>query len=470
MTTLATVAVVGRTVPAFDIIAPVLVVGAGGCGLCAALAASDAGADVLVLERDGVPRGSTAMSTGLIPAAGTAEQTAAGIDDSPERFSADIVAKTKGTADVAMAVHLSRESARTVSWLREDHGVDLSLLTDFLYPGHSAMRMYGMPNRSGEELMAALADAAERAGVVISAQATARTLFVDDEGRVLGVEVERPDGTTEAVGCDTCILASCGFGGDATLVADHLGDVANAVYHGHPGNRGDALRWGLALGAATADLSSYQGHGGLAAGHGIPILWPSIMEGGIQINRAGERFSDESAGYSEQAAKVLDQPDGVAWTIFDERVRKLMLSFEDYRLAEQAQAVRRADDATDVASIVGAPVAAVADTLNTVAGLAAAGAHDGFGRRFDPRHKLVAPYYVARVTGALFHTQGGLVVDEAARVLRPDGSALPNLFAGGGAARGVSGSGAAGYLAGNGLLCATTLGRLAGTAAARMTQ
>jgi fumarate reductase flavoprotein subunit len=93
-------------------------------------------------------------------------------------------------------------------------------------------------------------------------------------------------------------------------------------------------------------------------------------------------------------------------------------------------------------------------------------AHDPFGRDFTTQPALRAPYHAIKVTGALFHTQGGLAIDAGARVLRPDGSALPNLFAGGGAACGVSGSQVWGYLSGNGLLTAVNLGRLAGQSAA----
>ncbi|MDX2225081.1 MAG: FAD-binding protein, partial [Rhodospirillaceae bacterium] len=93
---------------------------------------------------------------------------------------------------------------------------------------------------------------------------------------------------------------------------------------------------------------------------------------------------------------------------------------------------------------------------------------DPFGRDFTKGKVLTPPFKAVKVSGALFHTQGGLVVDKDARVLRPDKRPLPNLFAGGGAARGISGPGNSGYLAGNGLLAATALGRLAGRAAARL--
>ena len=135
---------------------PVIIIGGGGAGLCAALAVRDNDTEVLVIERDGTPMGSTAMSTGLIPAAGTAEQIAAGIEDSPERFTNDILSKTKGRTDADIALRLARESADTVAWMRDTHAVPLSLVDGFLYPGHTAKRMYGTPNRSGTELMGAL--------------------------------------------------------------------------------------------------------------------------------------------------------------------------------------------------------------------------------------------------------------------------------------------------------------------------
>ncbi len=445
----------------------VLIVGGGGTGLCAALAASDGGAEALVLERDGGALGSTAMSTGLIPAAGTPEQANCGIDDSPARFVADIMAKTHGEADRVLAELLARESAETIAWLRDSHGAPLALMDGWLYPGHSAKRMYGTPHRTGGELMAALESAVVAAGVPILTRATVDRLYLDGS-RIAGVRAVRPDGSAEDIGCGALILACSGFGGNAKLVAQHIPAMAGATYHGHPGNRGDALAWGEALGAAVADIGAYQGHGGLAAGYGVPILWPLIMEGGFQVNVHGLRFSDESAGYSEQAAIVNAQPRQIAWSIFDRRCHELMLDFDDFQDALRAGAVLQAPDIPSLAAACKLPEAALAGTLAQVAACTRGEAEDEFGRDFAGKPVLAAPWYAAKVTGALFHTQGGLIVDDDARVLRSAGSVFPNLFAGGGAARGISGRGADGYLAGNGLLAATTLGKIAGRAAARL--
>lgn len=452
----------------FEISYPIIVVGGGACGMCAALAARDGGQDVLLLEQDKSPMGTTAMSTGLIPAAGTPDQKAQSIEDSPDIFAQDVQRKADNGADQAVVNRLAQESAETISWLQHKHNIPLSLVTGFTYPGHSAQRMYGSPNRHGGELMANLQRAAEDAGVDILTEALVDDLIVDAEQSVVGVRISRPDGAKEEIGCSALILACCGFAGNADMVAKYTPEMTNATFHGHPGNKGHAVRWGDALGADLADMSAYQGHGGLAHGYGIPILWPLIMEGGFQVNRNGERFSNESKGYSEQAVKVIAQPDNVAWSIFDQRLYDLMMDFEDFKEAVGANAIVEADSINNLATKLKLPIEELTTTINCVAACARGEAEDEFGRDFSKTPELDGQrYYAAKVTGALFHTQGGLVVDEDARVLRTGGKAFPNLFAGGGAARGISGAGASGYIAGNGLLTATGLGKIAGRVAVK---
>lgn len=450
----------------FELQVPIVIVGAGACGLSAALAARDLGVEVLLLERDPSPIGTTGMSTGLIPAAGTPEQTARGITDGPEIFAKDILRKSQYRADEKMVAALAETSAETVSWLRDDHGLPLTLVDGFTYPGHSVMRMYGSPNRSGTELMAGLQNAALGAGADLLTHATVRDLYVDDVQQVRGVSFERPDGQREDIGCEALVLACCGFAGNSELVQKYISEIAGGTFHGHPGNKGDAVTWGQALDARLGDMDAYQGHGGLAAGHGIPILWPIVMEGGFQVNKQGRRFSDESKGYSEQAVKVLAQPDQVAFTIFDERLHKLMLQFNDYQDALEAKAVVSAPTVEALAALLKIPADTFEQTFSDEQKAKAGGVCE-FGRDFQGKPSLTAPFYAAKVTGALFHTQGGLEIDSQARVLRQSGEAFSNLYAGGGAARGVSGAGASGYIAGNGLLTATSLGKIAGRSAAR---
>jgi fumarate reductase flavoprotein subunit len=270
------------------------------------------------------------------------------------------------------------------------------------------------------------------------------------------------------MGCGTLILACNGYGGAPDLVARHIPEMRHASYFGHAGNRGDAVSWGEALGAKLVHMSGYQGHGSLAHPHGILITWAVIMEGGFQINAKGERFSDESHGYSEQAAIVLAQTDGIAFDVFDERIAAIARQFEDFRQAEASGAVIEAATITEMAQRLHVPASALGETFAQVEDAKRSGGKDCFGRSFAGAPPLSPPFKAVRVTGALFHTQGGLAVDAEARVVSVSGDRLPNLFAAGGAAAGVSGSQASGYLSGNGLLTATVFGRIAGRHAASL--
>ena len=137
----------------FGVTIPVLIVGAGAGGLCAALAAKEAGAAPVVIERDAVPSGSTALSAGLIPAAGTRFQAAKGIADNPQTFAADIQRKAKNAADAEVVQAVTEAAGGLIEWLADSYGLPFDVVDNFNYPGHSAMRMHGLPSRSGAELI-----------------------------------------------------------------------------------------------------------------------------------------------------------------------------------------------------------------------------------------------------------------------------------------------------------------------------
>jgi fumarate reductase flavoprotein subunit len=453
----------------FDTHISVVVIGGGACGLTAALKAHDAGSDVVVLERDEGAAGSSAMSSGFIPAPGTRCQLGAGLakQDSVEIFAADILAKSKGTSDADLVRWSTQSIGPTLDWLESDHGLEWVLLDDFLYPGHARHRMHATPEKTGVGLMTRLTAAADAADIAMLTSAHVTELLTDGD-TVRGLVIDRPDGTTEEIGCDAVILACNGYGGNRELVARHIPQMAKAPYYGHVGNQGDAILWGQALNAEMKHLSGCQGHGSLAHPHGILITWALMMEGGVQVNTDGLRFSNEHQGYSEQSISVLAQPSAIAWSVFDERLYRFAQSFPDFQEADKAGAVRSAASLEELATAISTPFDALAATFDKVISFANGKKRDPFGRDFATKSPLEAPYYAVRVTGALFHTQGGLMINEDAHVLRRDGSDLPNLFAAGGAACGVSGPNIDGYLSGNGLLTAIAFGATAGQAAAKL--
>lgn len=442
----------------YDITCQTLIIGAGACGLIAALSAYEAGQNTLVIEADATPSGSTALSAGLIPAAGTAIQRTAGIDDSADLFARDIQAKAKDENDPRLVALLASHAAGVIDWLTETHGLPFSVVSDFDYPGHARRRMHSLPTRSGAELINALRSRCEALGIDIICQRRAQTLFTS-QGEVTGIRVSAPDKSHETIGCERLILACNGFGGNRDLVAQYMPDIEKGLWFGHDGNRGEAVLWADQLGAQTQHLGAYQGHGNVAHPHGILITWAVITEGGFQVNRAGHRFWNETQGYSEAARAVLAQPGGEAFAIFDARIAGIARQFQDFKDAEAVAAIKTSDTVEGLSAVLGLPEQALHDTLTHLP----LGQTDGFGRRFAET-PLAPPYYGVRVTGALFHTQGGLRVNNSAQVQKTNGSAFATLYAGGGAACGVSGRADSGYLSGNGLLAAVVLGRIAGQA------
>lgn len=441
---------------------PDLVVAGAGGGLAGAIRAAELGLRVLVVEASPhFARGNnTSMSTAMVPGAGSRWQRAAGIEDSPATFVADMMAKTKGGADPVLADALAGVSSRLVTWLADSVGLPIELAVEFPYPGHSQLRCHTIPRRRGDLLLEGLLTRAE-ALPNLDLLVPARLIDVEmSDKAVTGAVLEYPDGSTETVPARAVLLATNGYGAAPELVRAHIPEMAGATYHGSAESRGDALRIGAAHGADTAFLDAYQGHGALSTPHATLTGWATIMHGGVLVNANGRRFGDETRGYSEFGHEVVAQPGGTAVLVLDQRIHDACLVFGDFRQTVEAGALRWAEDAKGLAAEFGLDPDALTATLNDVHVLANGGGTDEWGRSYWEQ-PLGRPLAGVRVTGALFHTQGGLRVDAHARVRRRDGSAIAGLYASGGAAMGISGHGAAGYLAGNGLLPALGLAFLA---------
>jgi fumarate reductase flavoprotein subunit len=445
-----------------DATVEVLVAGAGAAGLSAALSAADRGLEVVVVEANASFRSSsnTAMSTSMVPAGGSLWQAEAGIDDSPCRFYDDIMAKTKGSADPVVAGALTSIAPKLVSWMADDIGVPFELVTEFRYPGHSVDRCLAVPDRSGRTLHRHLLTAVMENPKITLMNPMRLTSAEIDGSNGIRCWIQGPGSPDESVTARSVILATNGFAAREEMVSRYLPEIGSALYHGGDGSTGDALMIGEALGADVAFMDSYQGHGSVATPHGVIMTWAAVMQGAVLLNTNGERFGDETSGYSEYAVPVLGQPGGVAWVVLDGRIDQACSVFKDYQDLSEAGGVRWSDDVEALASTIGASVDVVERSLEEVRMVAEGTSADTFGRVFEGEI-LRPPYGSVKVTGALFHTQGGLRVDGDARVLA-GGTPIQGVYAAGGAAAGISGHGASGYLAGNGLLSALGLGYLAG--------
>ncbi len=451
----------------FEFSVPVLVVGGGACGCVAALAAHDAGAEVLLIEADARPMGSTGMSQGLICAAGTKAQAAHDIEDSAETYFEDIMAKSRGLADRGIAHALAFESGPTLDWMVEAHALPWELDTGFRPAfGNRTYRIHGWRGHGGQDMVDALHQRLGESGVDVMLRARLADVIADGEGRVLGAVIERPGGAMERIGCGALVLACGGFAANHAMIAAHIPDMAEARNNGHDGSHGTAVRIGEQLGGALGDMGSYQGYAMLTDPHGISVPPPVIVEGGVLVNRAGARFTNEAEDIAGMVHPVMAQDGRQVWVVFDEAIEAATSYIPEMQALQALNAAKRADSVAGLAEAIGVPEAVLSASLAEAAAARGEGRADQFGRVWGeeapPQGKLAA----FRVVGAIYHTQGGLQIDGHARVLRPDGTPLPNLFAGGGAARSVSGPSSWGYLPAMGLCTAVTLGRLAGETAA----
>jgi fumarate reductase flavoprotein subunit len=453
----------------WDIEVDILVVGAGGCGLVAALAAAELGAQVFIVEKEKAAGGNTSLSQAMVPAAGSRMQRELGIEDSARLMVDDILRKNDNESDPDLTLHIAGQSGRLVDWLEENMGISLELLTDFLYPGHSLHRIHANKTRKGKNLINDLLNAASRFdNISIAYNAPAvRLIARRSDSAVLGAEV-KIEGIGNNLACaKKVILALNGFGANREMLQKYIPQMSSAYYFGHEGNTGEGIKWGEALGAKLDCMGAYQAHGSVAHPHGTLLTWVAISLGGYQVNAQGHRFVNEYHGYSEHALDVLAQDGGVAFEIFDHRIYQVILDYEDFQQCIRMGAVKKFESIKALAQAFNIAETALAQTHETFQKAARGESADPFGRtEFGP--PLKPPFYGVKVTGALFHTQGGLKVDGSAKVVRDDGGTIANLYAGGGTAAGFSGkAGPSGYLSANGLMAALILGKIAGEDAAK---
>jgi fumarate reductase flavoprotein subunit len=348
-------------------------------------------------------------------------------------------------------------------------GIKLELLTDFLYPGHSLHRIHANKTRKGRNLIKELLNATSRfenISIAYNAPAT-RLIARRSDSAVLGAEMKIEGIGNNLARAKKVILALNGFGANRDMLQQYIPQMSSAYYFGHEGNTGEGIKWGEALGAKLEYMGAYQAHGSVAHPHGTLLTWVVISLGGYQVNSQGLRFINEYHGYSEHALDVLAQEDGVAFEIFDHRIYQAIFDYEDFQQCIRMGAVKKFEGIQALAKAFNIPETILAETHETFQKAARGDSMDPLGRT-DFGRPLEPPFYGLKVTGALFHTQGGLKVDCSARVIRANGDPITNLYAGGGTAAGFSGkSGPAGYLSGNGLMAALIFGKIAGEVAAK---
>jgi fumarate reductase flavoprotein subunit len=429
----------------------IIVIGAGGCGLMAALVAAKKGARVLLLEKTDKPGGGTAFSSKGIRAAGSRRQRELKIADSPELYAQDILRRNNHESDAVLTERLTETSGRVADFLTEVAGIEFQI-GEFAF-GHGAQRSHSW--KADRTITDFLFEAVEREkNIQVRFSTPVLSLKQEAGGAVIGAVTA--DGVFTA---RKIILASGGFGASAELLARYIPKAVDIPFPGHDGSTGDGIKMGLAIGAATENMGAFQPYPAYI-GPGKRAVAPEVaLSGGIMVDAGGKRFVDETRYPGGLGIKMLELPGKRAYEIFDERIYQLHRNAPGLRSLSgyfNEGLLLKADTPEKLAGRLTIDADGLKQTIQDYNDSAASGGKDAFGRALP--EPLRAPFYGIKVTVALYHTQGGLRVTPDGQVLRADGSIIPNLYAGGGVAVGVSGKGLEGYLPGNGLLASLGLG------------
>ncbi len=445
--------------PADNQQADIVVIGAGGAGMTAAIqAVQDGATDVVILEKMPVTGGNTTRSTGGLNAAGTSYQEADGVEDSVELFVEDTMKGGKELNDKELVTVMAENSAGAVDWVNEIGG-DLSVVG--MFGGASVKRIHRPTDTSavGPMLVKALNAKTEELGIPVLLETTAEKILVDDSGKVCGVTGTDKDGQEFTIDCTAVVLATGGFGANSDMVVEYKPDLAGFCTTNHAGATGDGIAMAKELGAAFVDMEQIQTH---------PTVNPDTQtmytegvrgNGAILVNKEGKRFCNELETRDVVSAAILGQTDGECYLVFDQAVRESLAAIESYI---KAGIVTEADTPEALGEAIGIDGAALAETLKTYAGYKAAGKDEDFGRESMELALDKPKYYAALCAPAIHHTMGGVKINTKTEVLKEDGTAIPGLFAAGEVTGGVHG---ANRLGGNAVTDIVVFGRIAGTAA-----
>ncbi|MFW5694734.1 MAG: flavocytochrome c [Alkalispirochaeta sp.] len=439
--------------------ADVVIIGAGGAGLAAAVEAADAGASVIVLEKMPGVGGNTNYATGGMNAAGTEFQQDLGISDSPELFYDDTMSGGGNRNNPDLVALLSREAANSVSWLTT-LGADLSDVGRL--GGHSVNRTHRPTGGAavGGHIVETLKAAADERGIDIRTWSEV-TAVLHEDGEVTGVTVrDLQDEEDYDILAGAVVMAAGGFGANPEMLVANDPSLEGFGTTNHPGATGDAFDLVDQLDVALVDMEYIQTHPTVVPGEGKMITEAVRGNGAILVNRSGERFVNELDTRDVVSGAELEQDGGTALLVFDQGVRESLSAVESYI---NAGLVTEGDDVAALAEAIGAPAEQLEATIDRYNATVDEGSDSEFGRDSLPRQLNSGPYYAIEVGPAVHHTMGGIEIDTEARVLTSQGRTVPRFFAAGEATGGVHGTN---RLGGNALADIITFGRIAGSNAA----
>ena len=487
--------------------ADVVVIGAGGAGMTAAMTAADAGQKVVILESQAMVGGNSARATGGMNAAKTVYQDenefdqAAGVEktlataaekyadnetitalaktvseqwaayqanptgyfDSVELMELDTMVGGKGINNPELVKTLCEGTADAIDWL-DENGITLHNVSSF--GGASVKRIHRPVNEEGKVvsvgayMIPLLQENCEKRGIDIVLNTTVDTILTDANGAAVGVSGTDKDGNTVVVNAKSVILATGGFGANLDMVTQYKPELAGFMTTNAAGAQGQGIEMATAIGAGTVDMDQIQIHPTVEANTAALITECLRGDGAILVNANGERFIDEVGTRDVVSAAEIAQPGSYSWLIVDQAMVDASSVIQGYIKKGYTKTGATYEE---LAKELDVDPATFANTMETWNGYVEAKNDPDFGRTSFANPLNNGPYYAIKVTAGVHHTMGGVTINSATEVLKKDGTVIPGLFAAGEVTGGVHG---ANRLGGTAVADFVVFGRIAGESAA----
>ena len=485
----------------------IVIVGAGGAGMTAAIAAANEGKNVVIVESQAMVGGNSVRSTGGMNAAKTPAQDenefaeSAGIEktletaasewadneaitaladtvagqwaeyqanpvgyfDSVELMELDTLIGGHGTNDPALVEALCSNSADAIAWLSEQ-GIELTSVSSF--GGASVKRIHrpvdseGKTISVGSYMIPLLQAKCEELGVEFIMNTTANEILTDANGAAVGIAATDKNGAAVTVNAKAVILATGGFGANLDMVVEYKPDLAGFMTTNAPGAQGQGIDMAVAIGAGTVDMDQIQIHPTVEANTAALITEGLRGDGAILVNAEGNRFTDEVGTRDVVSAAEIAQTGSYSWLVIDQAMADASSVIQGY--INNGYTVT-GETYEELAEAIGVDPTAFAETMNKWNAAVAAGVDEEFGRTSFANPLDTAPYYAIKVTAGIHHTMGGLTINPQTQVLAGDGTVIDGLYAAGEVTGGVHGGN---RLGGNAVADFVVFGRIAGEQAA----
>ena len=484
----------------------IVIVGAGGAGMTAALTATSEGKSVVIVESQPVVGGNSVRATGGMNAGKTVYQDenefgeSAGVEktlktaaekyadnetitalaktvseqwaeyqknptgyfDSVELMELDTMIGGKGINDPALVETLCSNSADAIDWL-DEHGITLHSVSSF--GGASVKRIHrpvdaeGKTVSVGSYMIPLLEENCEKAGVQILLNTTANEILTDASGAAVGIKATGSTGETVTVNAKAVVLTTGGFGANLDMVVKYKPELKGFMTTNAAGIQGQGIEMAEAIGAATVDMDQIQIHPTVEANTAALITEGLRGDGAVLINAEGKRFIDEVGTRDVVSAAEIAQTGSYSWLVVDQAMVDASSVIQGY--------IKKGYTVTgstyeELGEAMGVDAAAFAETMEKWNGYVEAKNDPDFGRTSFANPLNTAPYYAVKVTAGVHHTMGGLKINANTEVLNEKGEVIPGLFAAGEVTGGVHG---ANRLGGNAVADFTVFGRIAGAAA-----